>query len=81
MTTFLHDDLLDPSGYWCPDCGEPRPLCCCDERDIMADEFDELYGAEMHECPQCNGTGGNKWDDGITPCPHCDGEGYEWWLP
>lgn len=31
-------------------------------------------------CPHCSGTGGNPWDDGITPCEYCDGEGYEWWL-
>ena len=30
-------------------------------------------------CQHCSGTGGDPWNDGITPCEHCDGEGYEWW--
>lgn len=30
-------------------------------------------------CTHCGGTGGDPWNDGITPCEHCDGEGYEWW--
>lgn len=30
-------------------------------------------------CKHCSGTGGDPWNDGITPCEHCDGEGYEWW--
>jgi DnaJ-class molecular chaperone len=30
-------------------------------------------------CPNCHGTGGEPYDDGVTPCEHCDGEGYEWW--
>lgn len=30
-------------------------------------------------CQYCSGTGGNPWDDGITPCQKCNGEGYEWW--
>lgn len=31
-------------------------------------------------CRHCHGTGGDPWNDGITPCEHCDGEGYEWWI-
>lgn len=31
-------------------------------------------------CTHCSGTGGDPWNDGITPCEHCDGEGYEWWM-
>lgn len=30
-------------------------------------------------CRICSGTGGDPWNDGITPCEHCDGEGYAWW--
>jgi len=30
-------------------------------------------------CEHCSGTGGDPWNDGITPCEHCDGEGYRWW--
>lgn len=30
-------------------------------------------------CRHCDGTGGDRWNDGILPCEHCDGEGYEWW--
>jgi hypothetical protein len=36
---------------------------------------------QVHDrtCRQCDGTGGDRWNDGILPCPACDGEGYEWW--
>lgn len=30
-------------------------------------------------CRFCDGTGGDRWNDGVLPCEHCDGEGYEWW--
>ena len=30
-------------------------------------------------CTHCSGTGGDPWNDGITPCEECDGEGYRWW--
>ena len=30
-------------------------------------------------CPKCDGSGRNRFDDGLTDCEHCDGEGYEWW--
>ncbi len=23
--------LLDPYANWCPDCGEPRGVCCCED--------------------------------------------------
>lgn len=49
---------------------------------FYADDFDGWDG-EQHErdltCPHCSGTGGDPWNDGITPCEFCDGEGYEWW--
>lgn len=44
---------------------------------------DYWYGDDGPErdltCRHCSGTGGDPWNDGITPCEHCDGEGYEWW--
>lgn len=42
----------------------------------LPDQDDEERDAS---CPRCNGTGGEPYDDGITPCEHCDGEGYEYW--
>ena len=43
------------------------------------DDWDD-DGQERHAmCEHCDGTGGDPWNDGITPCEHCDGEGYEWW--
>lgn len=43
------------------------------------DDDDEIENADR-TCPACNGTGGDGWDNGITPCEECDGEGYQWWL-
>lgn len=40
-------------------------------------DFDDDHGYAT--CPECDGTGDNKWDDGITPCDYCNGEGYLWW--
>jgi len=42
---------------------------------------DDYFDSDDYEdriCDYCSGTGGNPWDDGITPCPECDGEGYRW---
>ena len=52
--------------------------------DRWAQEIDDRDDDdEFHErdrtCSHCSGTGGDPWNDGITPCEHCDGEGYEWW--
>lgn len=53
--------------------GRPDP-----ERDD--DYWDDDDGPERDTtCKHCHGTGGDPWNDGITPCEFCDGEGYEWW--
>ena len=33
------------------------------------DDSDDLGGI----CPECNGDGGDKWNDYILPCPLCQG--------
>ncbi len=74
------DNLLDPGANFCPDCGEPRVMCTCDEADVMAgmeDDWNQDEPRERVECKYCHGDG--MLDD-ISPCPHCDGEGFEWWL-
>lgn len=45
------------------------------------DHFFHDDDGEAHDrtCRECDGTGGDRWNDGILPCPACDGEGYEWW--
>lgn len=82
----MNDDCVDSN--WCPDCGEPRGVCRCEEyraADALVEELDDWgdsytdQDAENHICPKCHGSG--IWIDDIEPCPHCDGLGYEWWLP
>lgn len=29
-------------------------------------------------CPQCEGDGGDKWNDYCLPCPLCGGDGRLW---
>jgi len=44
---------------------------------------DEWYDDDQEPdrtCKNCGGTGGEPYDDYITPCEECDGEGYYWWL-
>ena len=49
-------------------------------RERCGDYWDGDDGPERDlTCRHCSGTGGDPWNDGITPCEHCDGEGYEWW--
>ena len=60
-----------------PGVGRPVP-----ERDIADYEHgdEEWLGNEPSAtCAHCCGTGGDQWNDGITPCAFCDGEGYAWW--
>lgn len=49
----------------------------------LDDDWDDDWDDDGHPrdttCSHCHGTGGDPWNDGITPCEHCDGEGYEWW--
>lgn len=47
----------------------------CDE----CTDYDEDESPRDLTCTHCSGTGGDPWNDGITPCEFCDGEGYEWW--
>jgi DnaJ-class molecular chaperone len=58
--------------------GSVQPACSADGRDDWFDGQDE---EPNNTCPNCHGTGGEPYDDGITPCEKCDGEGYLWWLP
>lgn len=57
---------------------EPRVI---DDDASQDDGYDEDGFPLNRTCPHCNGTGGDPWNDGITPCEYCDGEGYLWWLP
>lgn len=41
-------------------------------------DWDDDY-VRSATCPVCLGSGGDPWNDGVTPCEYCDGEGYEWW--
>ena len=43
-----------------------------------AGDDDGGYGMRNF-CRHCSGTGGEPFDDFVTPCSHCDGEGYHWW--
>jgi hypothetical protein len=43
------------------------------------DDWDDDDRERDLTCTHCSGTGGDPWNDGITPCEHCDGEGYQWW--
>lgn len=45
----------------------------------LDDDWDGEFEPRDTTCHYCSGTGGDPWNDGITPCDHCDGEGYEWW--
>lgn len=52
----------------------------CNGCDDCTDYWDGDDGPERDlTCTHCSGTGGDPWNDEITPCEHCDGEGYEWW--
>lgn len=63
--------VLHRARLWAPT-GDPWMADCWDDDDYD-DEPRDLT------CSHCSGTGGDPWNDGITPCEHCDGEGYEWW--
>jgi hypothetical protein len=49
--------------------------------DDAEDHYFHDDDGEVHDrtCRECDGTGGDRWNDGILPCPACDGQGYEWW--
>lgn len=49
------------------------------EPDPDPDEVEGSYLGGALTCRNCSGTGGEPFDDGVTPCEHCDGEGYYWW--
>lgn len=51
----------------------------CNGCDDCTDYWDDDGPERDLTCTHCSGTGGDLWNDGITPCEHCDGEGYEWW--
>ena len=72
------EDYGDPN--WCPDCGEPRGVCRCDEEWIPLEDWsviDEFHSAEC-TCETClqdhperdilYGSGDNfYWDDEVKP--------------
>lgn len=47
-----------------------------DDDDLMGDpdEYDEDYGEEELDCPQCWGDGRDPDADYLLPCPVCQGE-------
>jgi hypothetical protein len=57
--------------YVCAGCGLPMPKEWYEDDDTIEDWQD-------HVCEYCHGTGGNLYDDGVTPCGHCGGAGS--WL-
>lgn len=38
------------------------------------DSFDD----DESLCPECEGDGGDKWNDYCLPCPTCGGDGRLW---
>jgi DnaJ-class molecular chaperone len=44
-------------------------------REQTLDTVDEQDDGDR-VCPECNGDGGDKWNDYILPCPACNGERY-----
>lgn len=56
------------------------------EREVMqqaeADYFAQMDAEEGPDdeatCPQCEGDGGDKWNDYALPCPMCGGDGRLW---
>lgn len=47
--------------------------------DDWYDDWDGESGRRDITCSECSGTGGDRWNDFITPCQFCDGEGVRWW--
>jgi hypothetical protein len=35
-------------------------------------------GDDEAKCPECDGDGGDKWNDYSLPCPKCGGDGRLW---
>lgn len=60
-------DFDYPDINYCPDCGEPRGVCQCDQN----------YTSPEYLCPKCRGTGLSY--DELSGCDHCEGMGFEWW--
>ena len=75
----LNLDLPFIEPYWCPDCGDPRNLCRCDDDLDMDDDWmqgdDWNYDADDFDvddvCPYCNGTTLDLSGDSGGTCPHC----------
>lgn len=42
------------------------------------DEEDDKHYDDLTDrtCPECNGSGGDKWNDGVVPCKFCHSAGY-----
>lgn len=59
----MENEFVDSN--WCPDCGEPRGVCEC----------------EQSRCDNCNGTGYvREGYDGESPCEWCNHDNFVNWL-
>ena len=85
--------LIDADGNWCPDCGEPRGVCTCEEN---REAQTALYPDEnIDTTPICWNCGEKmEWTseyreieleggfmgtvyDPIYECPYCDDSDYD----
>jgi DnaJ-class molecular chaperone len=58
--------------------GESKPLSVdLASTDCMAESLSEAYDDEAL-CPECEGDGGDKWNDYCLPCATCGGDGRLW---
>lgn len=65
-------DLI-PEGQKCSACGTSEP------DDITERQMqDEEQPDDEANCPECEGDGGDKWNDYCLPCPTCGGDGRLW---
>jgi hypothetical protein len=46
------------------------------ELDLLYDEEEGYEDYTDRTCPECGGSGGDRWNDGVVPCKLCQGAGY-----
>ena len=63
------EDYGDPN--WCPDCGEMRGICRCEERPRPDWNYDDDDFDPDEVCPYCNGTDLDLDGDSGGGCTHC----------